>query len=75
MEVKPWREYGPEVMVEKMLSKSVSCDGTGGNVIMLPVDAASDAALVVDRLCSALGTEVVSWDSCDAVFEPDTVLD
>jgi hypothetical protein len=75
MEVKPWREYGPEVMVAKILSKSVKAGGTGGNVTMLPVDAGSDAVVVVAMLCSELGTEVVRWDSCVAVFEPDTVLD
>src|SRR6202008_4512794 len=74
MEVKPCREYGPEAMVEEILFHSVRAGGTGGNVTMLPVDAGSDAAVVVARLCAAVGVEVVSWDRCAAVFVPDKVL-
>jgi len=72
MELQPSGEYGP-VRVDQMLFHSVRAGGTGGKPTA--VDAALVVVVPVARLCSALGAEVTSWDSCDAVFEPDTVLD
>ena len=81
MEVKPCREYGPEAMVEKIVFQFVrSACRPGGNVIAgvscgklspdskFPVAVVGDCVMPDARPCSAVGSELMNWDSDVPMF-------
>ncbi len=86
MDSSPWMEYGPEVMVEKMVFQFVrSAWSPGGNVAepncgnespdkRFPDAVVGDSVRPVARFCSAVGSELISWVNCVPMFDALEVL-
>src|SRR5689334_9295489 len=80
MAVHPWMEYGPVSVEMRVFQFARSVASPGGSAPDVNCGNArpdnrfddpvvGDAARFVARLCSAVGTELISWESCVAMSE------